>query len=176
MASRRRWRWAGVPTLAWVRRTGWPPSMKREHTSFRRRCAKPPTPGSISGSRLRNNWLTIEQTAVCATCITSDFSVCKTSRPVSESLAIRKLARNASDVTEARFHRRGEREQGALARFRYSRLKEACPWLRRTRALCKFNGGKERPEDTAERCGSAQYTAACADKLDTAKKYLKERG
>jgi hypothetical protein len=48
---------------------------------------------------------------------------------------------NASAVTEARFHRRGEREQGALARFRYSRLKEACPWLRRTRALCKFNGG-----------------------------------
>ena len=35
-------------------------------------------------------------------------------------------------------------------------MKEACPWLRRTRALCKFNGGKERPEDTAELCGSAQ--------------------
>ena len=83
---------------------------------------------------------------------------------------------NASDVTEARFHRRGEREQGALARFRYIRLKGACPWLRRMWALCKSNGGKERPEDTAELCDSAQYTTACADKLGTAKKYLEERG
>ena len=39
--------------------------------------------------------------------------------------AKRKLSRNASAVTEARFHRGGEQEQGALARFRYSCLKEA---------------------------------------------------
>ena len=40
------------------------------------------------------------------------------------------------------------------------------------RVLCKFNGGKERPEGTAELCGSAQYTTPCADKLGTAKKCL----
>ena len=35
-------------------------------------------------------------------------------------------------------------EQGVFARFRYNDLKEAARDLRRTRALCKFNGGKER--------------------------------
>jgi hypothetical protein len=35
-------------------------------------------------------------------------------------------------------------EHGVFARFRYNDLKEAARDLRRTRALCKFNGGKER--------------------------------
>jgi hypothetical protein len=33
-------------------------------------------------------------------------------------------------------------EDGVFARFRYNDLKEAARDLRRTRALCKFNGGK----------------------------------
>jgi hypothetical protein len=35
-------------------------------------------------------------------------------------------------------------EHGVFARFRYNDLKEAARDLRRTRALCKFNGGNER--------------------------------
>ena len=35
-------------------------------------------------------------------------------------------------------------EHGVFARFRYNGLKDAARDLRRTRALCKFNGGKER--------------------------------
>jgi len=35
-------------------------------------------------------------------------------------------------------------EHGVFARFRYNDLKEAARDLRRTRTLCKFNGGKER--------------------------------
>ena len=48
-----------------------------------------------------------------------------------------------SVVSEARRGRRLH-EHGVFARFRYNDLKEAARDLRRTRALCKFNGGKER--------------------------------
>jgi hypothetical protein len=53
-------------------------------------------------------------------------------------------------VSEARRARRLH-EPGVFARFRYNDLKEAARDLRRTRALCKFNGGKERRRTALEK-------------------------
>jgi hypothetical protein len=48
-------------------------------------------------------------------------------------------------------------EHGVFARFRYNDLKEAARDLRRTRALCKFNGGKERRRAMAWLCRRARH-------------------
>ncbi len=69
---------------------------------------------------------------------------------------------------------RRRHEHGVFARFRYN--EGGRPRLRRTRALCKFNGVKERRRTASRLCRSAPYRAACANKLATAKKYLEERG
>ncbi len=52
---------------------------------------------------------------------------------------------------------RGVCELGVIARFRYNDLKEAARDLRRTRALCKFNGGKERRR-ACRRCAAERDT------------------
>jgi hypothetical protein len=48
-------------------------------------------------------------------------------------------------------------EHGVFARFRYNDLKEAARDLRRTRALCKFNGGKEGRRTVPRLCSRARY-------------------
>jgi len=48
-------------------------------------------------------------------------------------------------------------EHGMFARFRYNDLKEAARDLRRTRALCKFNGGKERRRAVPRLCCRARH-------------------
>ena len=60
------------------------------------------------------------------------------------------------DVSEARRARRVH-EHGVFARFRYNDLKEAARDLRRTRALCKFNGGKERRRTAPRLCCRARH-------------------
>jgi len=59
-------------------------------------------------------------------------------------------------VSEARRARRVH-EHGVFARFRYNDLKEAARDLRRTRALCKFNGGKERRRTAPRLCCRARH-------------------
>ena len=48
-------------------------------------------------------------------------------------------------------------EHGVFARFRYNDLKEAARGLRRTRALCKFNGVKERRRTAPRLCRRARH-------------------
>ena len=50
-------------------------------------------------------------------------------------------------------------EHGVFARFRYNDLKEAAHDLRRTRALCKFNGW----EGAATSCTEAVLQSATRD-------------
>ncbi len=56
-------------------------------------------------------------------------------------------------------------EHGVFARFRYNDLKEAACDLRRTRTLCKFNGGKERRRTVARLCRRARHVTGEAWKL-----------
>jgi hypothetical protein len=56
-------------------------------------------------------------------------------------------------------------EHGVFARFRYNDLKEAARDLRRTRALCKFNGGKERRRAVPGLCCRARDVTVCRRKL-----------
>jgi hypothetical protein len=86
-------------------------------------------------------------------------------------MASTSLPTNGSAVTEARFHRRRRAGARALARFRYSRLKEAARGCGGRGPLCKFNSAKEPSEDTAAGVwGSAPYTRPCGDKSSAAKK------
>ena len=48
-------------------------------------------------------------------------------------------------------------EHGVFARFRYNDLKEVARDLRRTRALCKFNGGQERRRAVPRLCCRALH-------------------
>jgi hypothetical protein len=61
-----------------------------------------------------------------------------------------------------------------FARFRYNDLKEVARDLRRTRALCKFNGGKERRRAVPRLCGGGQQMIRRARKLSIAEKYCEE--
>src|SRR5882762_1108135 len=65
-------------------------------------------------------------------------------------------ARSLRVVSEARRAMRLP-EHGVFARFRYNDLKEAARDLRRTRALCKFNGGKERRRVVPRLCCRARH-------------------
>ncbi len=56
----------------------------------------------------------------------------------------------------------GARCSGALS---IKPLEGSRPWLRRTRALCKFNGGKVRCRGTPGLCGEAQKTTPQAREL-----------
>src|SRR5467141_5062916 len=67
-------------------------------------------------------------------------------------------------------------EHGVFARFRYNDLKEAARDLRRTRALCKFNGGKERRRAVPRLCRRARHVTVGARKLAVAKKDGEKRG
>jgi len=59
---------------------------------------------------------------------------------------------------------------GVFARFRYNDLKEAARDLRRTRALCKFNGGKERRRAVPRLCCRARHVAVWGRKLGECEK------
>jgi hypothetical protein len=50
------------------------------------------------------------------------------------------------------------------------------PWLRRTRALCKFNNGEKRSRGPRRLCCQAQNRTRRANELATAKKDLEKRG
>ncbi len=80
-----------------------------------------------------------------------------------------------SVVSEARAGKAQARARCVCA-LSIQRLEGSRPRLRRTRALCKFNGGTERCGGARRLCRSAPYKAPCANKLATAKKYLQERG
>jgi hypothetical protein len=54
---------------------------------------------------------------------------------------------------------------GEFARFRYNDLKEAARDLRRTWALCKFNGGAERRRAVPRRCCRARHMTVGGRKL-----------
>jgi hypothetical protein len=72
------------------------------------------------------------------------------------SLTIRLVMGSLRVVSEARRAMRLH-EHGVFARFRYNDLKEAARDLRRTRALCKFNGGKERRRVVPRLCCRARH-------------------
>ncbi len=79
----------------------------------------------------------------------------KTSNGVMRSL-VGLVMGSLSVVSEARRAMRLH-EHGVFARFRYNDLKEAARDLRRTRALCKFNGGKERRRAVPRLCCRARH-------------------
>ena len=66
------------------------------------------------------------------------------------------LAKSLRVVSEARRAMRLH-EHGVFARFRYNDLKEVARDLRRTRALCKFNGGQERRRAVPRLCCRALH-------------------
>src|SRR6266566_4417543 len=80
-----------------------------------------------------------------------------------------------SVVSEARVSKLHKQARCVCA-LSIQRLEGSRPRLRRTRALCKFNGGTERCGGARRLCRSAPYKAPCANNLATAKKYVEERG
>ena len=71
-----------------------------------------------------------------------------------------KLAQSPSSLRVLSEARRAMRLQGhgVFAHFRYNDLKEAARDLWRTRALCKFNGGKERRRAVPRLCAAERDT------------------
>ena len=92
--------------------------------------------------------------------------------PNSES---RSLPINVSALSDARCGGGVNAGRGLRARS-IKPFERSRPWLRRTRALCKFNCGKERCEGAPELCESVQHMTPCAEQLDAAKKYCKKSG
>src|SRR6266566_9928103 len=85
------------------------------------------------------------------------------------------VSRSLSVVSEARVSKLHKQARCVCA-LSIQRLEGSRPRLRRTRALCKFNGGTERCGGARRLCRSAPYKAPCANNLATAKKYVEERG
>src|SRR5882724_1500734 len=83
-----------------------------------------------------------------------------------------KSLRVVSEARKGKAHARA-RGVGALS---IQRLEGSRPRLRRTRALCKFNGGKERRRTVPRLCRRARHVTVRARKLAVAKKGGEEGG
>src|SRR5271168_2940441 len=85
----------------------------------------------------------------------------------------RLLLLNASALPDARF-RRGVNGGEELCARPVKPFGRGRPWLRRTRALCKFNGGKERCWSARRLCHRAQHLTRWGNLLAAATKYLEK--
>src|SRR5208283_5015036 len=84
-------------------------------------------------------------------------------------------ARSPIVVSEARAGKAGAQARCVPA-LSIQRLEGSRPWLQWTRALCKFNGRKERCRGAPRLCCSAPYMTLCSKRSAKTKEYLEERG
>jgi hypothetical protein len=80
-----------------------------------------------------------------------------------------------SVVSEARGGK-GRARARCVRALSIQRLEGSRPRLRRTRALCKFNGRKERCRGAPRLCCSAPSMTSCAKRSAKTKEHLEERG
>ena len=91
------------------------------------------------------------------------------------SSTTRKLSRNVSALSEARFHKSAKLGEVLCARS-IEPFEPSRPWLRRTRDLCKLNVLRQRCRVAAGRCGEARKPTPDVGELAEAQNGCQESG